>query len=116
MTRQQAQRRNFLKYRLSGIQINSFENSDILHNEELITINLINDNIKKLMNNWDDSTKQMTSKNSSVHKKYKCWCGKRTNIPRIILNYDNTEIFACKKHFDEMKECKPDRIVENKNK
>lgn len=112
MTRTEAQKRNFAKYRLSGIQL---PDNFLLTNEELITINIIKDTIKKLLDKWDNNSKVFVSSNSSIYKKYKCYCGKTTNVSRQILS-NNTEIFVCKKHFEQMKKDFPDRIVENKNK
>lgn len=112
MTRQEAQIRNYIKFRLLGISINT---NSKLTQEEIVSIDKIQEEIDKLINNWDDNSKLfVTDKKSTIFKKYKCWCGLRTNVLRMILDYDNTEIFVCKKHFEEMKEFNLNRIIETK--
>ena len=113
MTREQAQRRNYLKFRLLGSVLNT--DNVPLSDEENATITDIKNNISNLISNWDNNSKLfVTDKKSTLFKKYKCWCGLKTNVLRKMLDYDNTEIYVCKKHFEEMKEFNPNRIIETK--
>lgn len=100
MTRNEAQRRNWLKYRILGTTNTPFITQGLLTFHEIDLINKINKIKKELIENWDENTKQfITNKQSSIYKKYKCYCGKRTNVDRKINGEQ-----VCKKHFDLYKE------------
>lgn len=97
MTRMQAQRRNFLKYRLTGIHLDT--KTKCLTEFEIEKLELIKHLVLDLLTEWDSSSLEFVEEDSSAFKKYKCFCGQRSNVKRIMYNSDNSVSTVCKKHY-----------------
>lgn len=95
-TRQDAQKRNWLKMIIIGSYINTGRGKDSSVTEaEQDLINVINDSLSTLAMDWDKNS----SKLGFNIKPHQCsWCGKRGNKPHIILETSGPKNF-CYKHY-----------------
>lgn len=92
MTRNEAQRRNWFKARVINIVTTGLD-TDILTTSEIDILNKIKQLKEQLIVNWDGNTKKFPNN----IKKYKCWCGRKTNVDRKINGEQ-----VCKKHYGEL--------------
>lgn len=92
MTRLQAQRRNFLKYRLKGIHLDT--KTKCLTEDEINRFELIKSLVCILLTNWDNNSLLFVEEDSSALKRFKCYCGQRTNIDRKVEGEN-----VCKRHY-----------------
>jgi len=90
MTRKEAQMRNWTKFQLMGIKLNSSEGLTPKEEEALA---YIKSTISTLLSYWDTRTATLAKR---PLKKYKCWCGNRTN-----KSYIKDGIQVCKTHYNE---------------
>lgn len=97
MTKEQARERNWMKARLMGAYINFGKATGTL--EEMKLLSELNTIRQKLLDNWDENSYALSGK---PMPKYKCWCGKRTNVFRKSKYSDiNKQYSICKKHWKE---------------
>ena len=94
MNRKQAQIRNWQKSRLTGFCL---DRNALTKNEQLLYDTMMKAK-QALITNWELEA----TANIGLAKplpKYKCWCGKRTNVERLAPSHCEGEmIHVCKNH------------------
>ena len=109
-TKQEIQRRNYAKFKLSGI---TFDTS-VFTEPELMEVKLIQEHIKTLLGFWDLETEEFLGHKLKPHK---CnWCGKRSNKKYILVRFDFKDgvtrgLNFCRKHYLEEVERKNNKIT-----
>ncbi len=98
MTKEEARIRNWQKSRLVGFCLNTHG----LTPEEIVVYKQMLELKEGLLTNWDSRSAAMAN---TPPKKYRCWCGKRTNTEYINPNMSLYAVpYLCKAHFKEAKE------------